>query len=139
MLANSVSPPSGGTSRPESSEASAGTRLKELSVCHIWLPALKMLRLSPRGIRRSSGSTLERLEISGGALPWLTMVRMVVSRGPKRWLKAICSSSVRLWPRKSSTEWSLKASTISLNVAVVDALHVHAEDLDTEHGCSARV
>ena len=35
MLANSVSPPSAGTSRPESSEAWAGTRLNELSVCHI--------------------------------------------------------------------------------------------------------
>ncbi len=65
MLANSVSPPSGGTSRPESSEARAGTRLNELSVCHIWLPALNAMRLSPAGIMRSSASTFARLEISG--------------------------------------------------------------------------
>ena len=65
MLANSVSPPSGGTSRPESSEASAGTRLNELSVCHIWFPALKRLRRSPAGISRSSASTFARFEISG--------------------------------------------------------------------------
>jgi hypothetical protein len=38
MLTNSVSPPVGGTSRPESSEAIAGTGLNELSVCQSWLP-----------------------------------------------------------------------------------------------------
>ena len=38
MLANSVSPPTGGTSRPESSDAMAGTGLNELSVCQSWLP-----------------------------------------------------------------------------------------------------
>src|SRR5678816_1702547 len=68
MLANSVSPPSGGTSRAASSEACAGTRLKELSLCHIWLPALKRLRLSPLGINWSSASTLARYEISGAAV-----------------------------------------------------------------------
>ncbi len=39
MLAYWVSPPSGGTSRPDRSEAIAGIRLKELSLCHIRLPA----------------------------------------------------------------------------------------------------
>ena len=38
MLTNSVSPPAGGTSRPDSSDAIAGTGLNELSVCHSWLP-----------------------------------------------------------------------------------------------------
>ena len=38
MLTNSVSPPAGGTSRPDSSEAIAGTGLNELSVCQSWLP-----------------------------------------------------------------------------------------------------
>src|SRR5229473_8518355 len=33
-----ISPPSGGTVRPESMEAWAGTCLKDESVCHIWLP-----------------------------------------------------------------------------------------------------
>ena len=33
MLANSVSPPTGGTSRPDSAEECAGAGLKELSVC----------------------------------------------------------------------------------------------------------
>ena len=42
----------------------AGTRLNELSLCHIWLPALKRFRLSPRGISRSSVSTFDRFEIS---------------------------------------------------------------------------
>jgi hypothetical protein len=40
MLANWVSPPSAGISRADRSEAIAGTFLNELSVCHIWLPAL---------------------------------------------------------------------------------------------------
>jgi hypothetical protein len=34
MLANSVSPPTGGISRPDSAEECAGMGLKELSVCH---------------------------------------------------------------------------------------------------------
>jgi hypothetical protein len=40
MLTYSVSPPTGGTSRPESSDAIAGTGLNELSLCQSWLPAL---------------------------------------------------------------------------------------------------
>ena len=113
MLAYWVSPPSGGISRAESREACAGTCLNELSVCHIWLPALKRLRLSPAGIRRPSPSTLERFEIWGGVLARLLMLRMVVSSGPKRRLNASCSSSVRDCPRKSSTERSLNAATSS--------------------------
>jgi len=112
MLANSVSPPSGGTSRPESSEACAGTRLKELSVCHIWLPALKRLRRSPRRIRRSSPWTFARLEISGRYFACETTVRMVVTSGPKRRLNAICASSSSVWPRKSSTECSSNAAAM---------------------------
>ena len=38
MLTNSVSPPTGGTSRPDRREAIAGTGLNELSVCQSWLP-----------------------------------------------------------------------------------------------------
>ncbi len=38
MLTYSVSPPVGGTSRPDSSDAIAGTGLNELSVCQSWLP-----------------------------------------------------------------------------------------------------
>ena len=112
MLANSVSPPSGGTSRAASSEACAGTRLNELSLCHIWLPALKRLRLSPLGINWSSASTLARYEISGATLATELIVRIVVSSGPKRRVNAICSSSPICWPRKSSTECSSNASTI---------------------------
>src|ERR1700730_5001258 len=48
--ANSVSPPpigpGDGTSRAESSEHFAGTRLNELSVCQSWLPRLNRLRRS---------------------------------------------------------------------------------------------
>ncbi len=43
------------------------------------------------------------------------MLRMVVSSGPKRRLNATCSSSVSDCPRKSSTECSLNAATISWN------------------------
>ena len=117
MLANWVSPPSGGTSRAERSEASAGTRLNELSLCHIWLPALKRLRVSPCGIRRSSASTFARLEISGGLRTCETIVRIVVSSGPKRRLKAICSSSLIGCRRKRSTECSSKACAMSAKVA----------------------
>ena len=114
MLAYCVSPPSGGTSRADSNEARAGIRLKELSLCHIRLPAWKRLRLSPRGMSRSSASTFERLEISGSVRAWLAMLRMVVSSGPKRSLKAICSRSSRRCPRKSRTECWSNASAISL-------------------------
>ncbi len=38
MLANSVSPPSGGTTRADSAEEWAGTGLKLLSLCQSWLP-----------------------------------------------------------------------------------------------------
>ena len=54
MLENSVSPPAGGTSRPESSDAIAGTGLKELSVCQSWLPDWYIIRRSDQSIRRSS-------------------------------------------------------------------------------------
>ena len=37
VLANSVAPPSGGMMRAESSEQSAGTGLKELSLCQSML------------------------------------------------------------------------------------------------------
>jgi hypothetical protein len=64
---------------------------------------------------RPSASTLARFETSGATRATEVMVRIEVSSGPKRRLKAICSSSPRLWPRKSSTECSSKASTISAN------------------------
>ena len=137
MLAYWVSPPSGGTSRPESREASAGTRLNELSVCHIWLPALKRLRLSPAGMIWSSASTLARLAISGKVLAWLLMLRMVTSSGPKRRLKAICSSSVSHCRRKSSTEWSLKASTTASKVAASTRFTSRSMDLDAEQRVEA--
>ncbi len=38
MLANSVSPPSGGITRAERAEECAGTGLNELSLCQSWLP-----------------------------------------------------------------------------------------------------
>ncbi len=50
MLANSVLPSSGGTSRPDSNDAIAGMRLNELSECHISLPELKIIRLSVGGM-----------------------------------------------------------------------------------------
>ena len=134
MLANWVSPPSGGTSRAESSEACAGTFLNELSLCHIWLPALNRLRLSPVGIRRFSPSTLERLEMWMGVSSRLAMLRMVVSRGPNRALNAICSSSVRVCPRKSSTECSSKAATISAKVASSTRSRSSAHQLRAEQG-----
>ncbi len=36
--------------------------------------------------------------------PLESTVRTVVSSGPQRSLKAICCSSLRAWPRKTSTE-----------------------------------
>ena len=117
MLANSVSPPSGGTSRPDSSEAIAGTRLNELSVCHIWLPALKRLRGSPAGISWFSSSTLARFEISGGCGSARRCVRIVFSSGPKRSAEGDLLPSSSGCPRKSSTEWSSNARRISAKVA----------------------
>jgi hypothetical protein len=53
----------------------------------------------------------------GGVFSRVLMLRMVTSSGPKRRLNATCSSSVSVCPRKSSTECSLNAATISLNRA----------------------
>ena len=134
MLAYCVSPPSGGTSRADRSEARAGIRLKELSLCHIWLPALKRFRLSPRGISRSSASTFERLEISGSVRAWLAMLRMVVSSGPKRSLKAICSWSLEALPAEEQHGMLVERLDDLPEGRIVDARDVDVEHLDAEPG-----
>src|SRR5439155_25120825 len=132
MLANSVSPPSGGTSRPESSEARAGTRLNELSVCHIWLPALKRLRVSPAGIRRSSASTFARLEIS------LAISGLRDHRADRRLERPEAAAEgdlrfvVEPLPSEEEHRMRVEGADDALEDVGVDAPDVHADDLDSQ-------
>ena len=100
-----------GTSLPESKDIKAGTRLKELSVCHIWLPVLKTILLSSGGITLFCWSTLDKTVITVPPPSGLELT--VVSRGPNRSEKLIWSSSIRGCPLKTSTECSSNAFWIS--------------------------
>src|SRR5436190_10689876 len=63
-----------------------------------------------------SASTLDRSAIWRAMFGWFAMLLMVCSSAPKRRLKPICSSSLRACFGNASTEYSLKASKIDVNV-----------------------
>src|ERR1700722_554501 len=103
----SVSPPRAGMMRAERIDVSAGTRLKDESVCQSWLALLR------RDSRWSAGTTFP----SGPMVLRVTKCEpvpceptLVTSGGPKRREKASWISSVTSWSRNTRTESSSKAA-----------------------------
>ena len=115
MVANSVAPPSSGTTRAESSEHSAGTGLNELSLCQSMLAFWYSMRLSSDGMTSPVSTSMFDWRAKAPPPPELALT--VFSSGPKRSLKAIWRASSRLWSRKSRTEYSSNASRIAAKVS----------------------
>ncbi|MNT55928.1 hypothetical protein D3C72_1932010 [compost metagenome] len=96
--ANSVSPPSLGSSCACSSEPRLGLGLYEMSECQ-YTPA------SPRPIGSPFSLMFETIRISGWFFSW-NWCSTWISSGPKRRLKSMCCAGVMRWSRKTSTWWS---------------------------------
>jgi hypothetical protein len=107
MDANSVSPPTGAMTRVDSTEASAGGSLKQLSVCQSWFARARSASLWSGGTRLPSGSMLVRTE---NGVPSPRDAALAISSGPKRVEYATCSASVTGWPRNTSTECASNAA-----------------------------
>src|SRR5262245_11367169 len=97
--------------RAERSEQSDGTGLKELSLCHSMLASWYTMRRSSAGM--TSPVATSRFDCRANTVPAAGFMLRVISRGPKRRLKAICLSSSRNWPPNTRTECSSKAARIS--------------------------
>jgi hypothetical protein len=114
MLAYSVSPPSDGISRADSSEARAGAGLNEESACQIWLARLFSTCLSV-GAAMLPSAPMFVSTIS--LLPAPFAPARVASNGPNRSLNRICAASSISWPGNTSTEKRSNASHTSAKVA----------------------
>src|SRR5262245_11235027 len=111
MSAHSVSPPAGGTTCADSTDAFAASGMYELSVCQPSLPRSDLKRCSSGAMTVPSGFWLliATAFCSGSAAN--------SSISPKRLANAICSASVRCWPGKTSTACAWKASSTVFQAA----------------------
>ena len=117
MSAHSVSPPDAGTSTARSKDALAPTFLNDESVCQKRLPFRNKPSLSSGFATVPPASTLESSETSARS----SRFDNVRSSVPKRWLKAMCSASLKWTSGKTSTANRWKASSIPRHASSASA------------------